>query len=84
MSCWNADQLSAELKRYEAACVEAGCAAATLNSYIRYGMLFLDWRIGLSHTPGAPGPRHSHAHCASPEELKRFTAEVTNRITETK
>ena len=68
MAWTHADLLDA-LRRYEQACIAAGCAQNTVDSYVNYARMFVDWRVGESHTQGAPGPRHPRGHAASIVEL---------------
>jgi hypothetical protein len=81
VTCWNAEALFTQLKQFERACIAAGCAPKTVDSYVRYGQLFLDWRIGLSHTRGADGPRHPRAHCATAAELMDDVAGYRRELT---
>jgi hypothetical protein len=68
MAWTHADLLDA-VRRYEQACIAAGCAQNTVDSYVNYARMFVDWRVGESHTQGAPGPRHPGGHAASIVEL---------------
>lgn len=66
---WTDPELRAELKRYEEAVVAAGCAPKTIESYVRYATMYLDWRVGDSHTHGADGPNHPKSYSASIQDL---------------
>jgi Holliday junction resolvase-like predicted endonuclease len=79
VTCWTADDLLAELRRYEQVCTANGCAQATIDSYVGYAQMFLDWRVGQSHTRGADGPHRPRADCATVDEL---TADVNAYGTE--
>jgi len=77
MAWTHADLLDA-VRRYEQACIGAGCAQNTVDSYVNYARMFVDWRVGESHTQGAPGPRHPRGHAASIVELSADV--VTYRV----
>lgn len=66
---WSDADLRVALKRYEQACIAAGCAPITVWSYVHYAGLFVDWRVGESHTRGAQGPNHPKTLAASFDEL---------------
>ena len=67
---WTDAELVEELDRYQSECEVSGLAPLSVDSYVRYGRMFLRWRSGDYRPRGAVGPaRQPSRGSASMEDL---------------
>ena len=72
---WDDDDLGDALRRYESYLRARSLAPITVESYMRYGRLFLEWRIG-DYTPRGMRPPMGRRVAAGKRDLAGLEAEL--------